>query len=197
MHTQEHITQHTRAIVSLAPAQSAYARTSRSARRIAIVLAGMAVSACIWAWVHEPLTNAAAGIVTAATAEAPSTFTSFSRRYSHNGRYTAEVTSVSPDAADTLQAWTIHLARRKRRVLGARIAVDVWMPDSALRSPVRPSVHDLGGGNYRIDRLSLPRAGWWNVALVITARFGTDSVAFNIARPQRTRGTSSAEVPLE
>jgi hypothetical protein len=146
---------------------------------------------------HERVTNAAAGIVTAAAVEAPSAFTSFDRRSSHNGRYTAEVTSVSPDAADTLQAWTIHLARRKRRVLGAQIGVEVWMPDSALRSPVRPSVHDLGGGNYRIDRLAFPRAGWWNVALVITTRFGTDSVAFNLARPQQVRAHAPAEVPLE
>ncbi len=197
MRTREHPIHHTRSIAGAAPAQSAPSRTSRTARRLAIVMAGIAVSACSWALMRERVTNAAASIVTAAIAEAPLAFTSFDRRSSHNGRYTAEVTSVSPDAADTLQAWTIHLARRKRRVLGARIGVEVWMPDSALQSPLRPSVHDLGGGNYRIDRLSFPRAGWWNVALVITARFGTDSVAFNLARQPRTRDRTSAEAPLE
>ena len=50
-------------------------------------------------------------------------------------------------------------------------------------SPTHPSVHHVGGGNYRIDNLLFPRPGWWNVGLVIGGRHGTASVAFNLILP--------------
>ncbi len=110
-------------------------------------------------------------------------FTSFDRRRSHNGLYAAAVISTAPAASSALQAWTIHVARRQRRIAHAKMTVDVWMPETELRSPIHPSVRYVGDGNYRVDSLAFPHPGWWNVALVIDSRFGTDSLAFNLLLP--------------
>ena len=60
----------------------------------------------------------------------------------------------------------------------------VQFTDAAVgRAPVAPSVRYVGGGDYRIDNLIFPKAGWWNVALVIDGKRGTDSLAFNVVVP--------------
>jgi hypothetical protein len=114
----------------------------------------------------------------------PGVVTSFGYRASHNRRYHAEVVSVTPLIVGENQRWTVRLTRRDhRRLAGARIAADVWMPETGARSPVRPTVSYAGGGRYVVDDVNLSRAGWWNVALVISGRAGTDSVAFNAILP--------------
>ncbi len=110
--------------------------------------------------------------------------TSFTTRHSHNRRYSAEVVSASPIALGAQQSWTIHLARHARRVSRAAVSAEAWMPETGERAPTRPSVRYVGNGDYRLDGLVLDRAGWWNVALVIDARYGTDSLAFNLIVPQ-------------
>jgi len=102
-------------------------------------------------------------------------------RPSHNGRYRAEVTSVSPLAVGATQQWIVRLERHDhRRVNGARIAARAWMPDDSTQPPVPFTVTAVGGGRYRLDDLRFPRAGWWNIALVVDGARGTDSVAFNV-----------------
>jgi YtkA-like protein len=114
----------------------------------------------------------------------PGVVTSFGYRASHNGRYHAEVVSVPPLSVGESQRWTIRLTRRNhRRLAAAHVTTNVWMPETGARSLVRPRVSYLGGGRYAIDGVALSRPGWWNVALVIQGRAGTDSVAFNAVLP--------------
>ena len=82
------------------------------------------------------------------------------------------------------QRWTVRLTRRDhRRLAGAHIAAEAWMPETGARSPLRPRVSYVGGGRYAIDGVYLSRPGWWNLALVIEGRAGIDSVAFNTVLP--------------
>ncbi len=120
----------------------------------------------------------------AITSDAPATgfVTSLGERRSHSGRYSAEVISTSPIVIGATQSWTLHLSRRNRRVSHATVSAEAWMPETGERSVVRPTVTYVGSGDYRIDDLRFDRAGWWNVALVIDGRAGTDSVAFNVIR---------------
>jgi hypothetical protein len=102
-------------------------------------------------------------------------------RPSHNGRYRAEVTSVSPFAVGTAQQWTVRLERRDhRRVNGAHVSARAWMPDDPTQPGIPATVSALGGGRYRLDGIRFTRPGWWNVALVVAGARGTDSVAFNV-----------------
>jgi hypothetical protein len=114
----------------------------------------------------------------------PGVITSFGYRASHNGRYHAEVVAASPLVVGESQRWTVRLTRRNhRRLAGAHVTTDVWMPETGARSPVRPRVSYVGGGRYAIDGVTLSRPGGWNVALVVEGRAGTDSVAFNAVLP--------------
>jgi hypothetical protein len=115
-----------------------------------------------------------------ATMAAPALITSVGNRASHNGRYHAEVVSLSSLAVGERQRWTVRVTRRNHRLAHARIAVEAWMPETGVRSPLRSSASYIGGGRYLIDDVSFSRAGWWNVALVIDGRAGTDSLAFNV-----------------
>lgn len=121
---------------------------------------------------------------TAITSAAPAVgvVTSLGERRSHNGHYSAGVIETSPIVLGAAQSWTVHLSRRNRRVSHATVSAEAWMPETGERSAVQPSVQYVGGGDYRIDELRFDRAGWWNVALVIHGRAGTDSVAFNVVR---------------
>ena len=110
--------------------------------------------------------------------------TSFGRRTSHNGRYAAEVIAHSPVAIGAPQSWTVHVDARSHRVAHASVSARAWMPDVAQASTGAPAhVRYEGHGNYRIDSLTFSRPGWWNVALVIEAGRGTDSLAFNLVMP--------------
>ncbi len=124
-------------------------------------------------------------------------FTSFDKRRSHNGRFAAAVIATTPAASSARQSWTIHLTRRSRRVVHAQLTLDVWMPETGRRQLVRPTVRYVGGGNYRVDSLSFPSPGWWNVALVIEGRFGTDSLAFNLVLPPHRRAASPSPSPTK
>ena len=119
-----------------------------------------------------------------ATSDAPASgfVTSLGDRRSHDGIYSAEVVSTSPIVIGATQSWTLHLSRPNRRVSHATVSAEVWMPETGERASMRPSVTYVGAGDYRIDDLRFDRAGWWNVALVIHGRAGTDSVAFNVVR---------------
>jgi len=102
-------------------------------------------------------------------------------RPSHDHRYRAEVVSVSSLEVGATQQWVVRVQRRDhRRVNGARIAAQAWMPDEPTQPAVRGTVSSLGGGRYRIDGLRFARTGWWNVALVVNGGRGVDSVAFNV-----------------
>jgi hypothetical protein len=124
----------------------------------------------------------------------PGVIAHLDRRPTHNGRYSAEVVAASPISEGALQSWTIHVAgRTQRRIAHADVGVEVWMPVSGERASVHPTVRYVGNGNYRVDSLCFPHAGWWNVALVIDGRAGVDSAAFNVVLPSRQR--SSAGLP--
>lgn len=113
---------------------------------------------------------------------------SLGARPSHNGRYVAEVVATTNVSEGVMQSWTVHLAGRlHRRVAHAVVSVRPWMPDTDERSPLRAAARYVGNGDYRLEGLCFPRAGWWNVALVIDGRSGVDSVAFNVVLPRTSR----------
>jgi hypothetical protein len=112
---------------------------------------------------------------------------SLGRRASHGHRFNAEVVATTPLGAGVHQSWTVQLTRRgHRRVSGAHLTVRTWSPETGELSAVTPRVRYVGGGRYRVDDVYFPRPGWWNVALVIRAAAGTDSVAFNVVLPANT-----------
>lgn len=141
----------------------------------ALLVASALCAATAWRLVattgSQPVSSMAAPVLVA----------SVGYRASHNGRYHAEVVSLSSLAVGEHQRWTVRVTRRDhRRLADAKITVETWMPETGVRSPLRPSASYVGGGRYLIDEVYFPRAGWWNVALVIAGRAGTDSVAFNV-----------------
>jgi hypothetical protein len=153
---------------------------SLSTSLVAVVLTASSLSAAR-AW------SIAENVRSASVASAPARpgfITSFGYRASHNGRYHAEVVSASPLTVGESQRWTVRLTRHDhRRLAGAHVTTTVWMPETGAQSTVQPTVSYVGGGRYAIDGVNLSRPGWWNVALVITGRAGTDSVAFNAVVP--------------
>lgn len=164
-------------------------------RRPSRVIVGLAaaVFAVVIAWTtssrrHEDVAT------TEAPSPAPSTgiVANVGRRASHGGRYHAEVVTATPFATGAHQTWTVRLTRRgHRRVSGARLTARTWAPETGEVSPVAPSVRYVGGGRYRVDGVYFPRPGWWNVAFVIEAATGTDSVAFNVVAPTLTRSATT------
>lgn len=111
----------------------------------------------------------------------PRAFASFGHRPSHNHRYHATIVSVSTLAVGQRQRWILSLtARNHSGVAGARIVAEAWMPETDLRSPVRPHASYIGNGQYLIDDVYPTRPGWWNLALIIEGAAGADSVAFNV-----------------
>lgn len=121
---------------------------------------------------------------THAPAGTPAVVASIGQRPSHNRRYHAEVVSATPFAVGVAQSWTVRLTGRShRRLANARLAVRSWAPETGEVSPVAASAHYLGGDRYRLDGIYFSRPGWWNVALIIDAASGIDSVAFNIVMP--------------
>src|SRR5215207_5771721 len=109
---------------------------------------------------------------------------SLGRRASHGHHYQAEVVGRTPLATGVRQSWTVRLTRRgHRRVSGARLTVRSWSPETGEISTTAPQARYVGGGRYRIDDIVFPHPGWWNVALVVDAASGTDSVAFNVVMP--------------
>jgi hypothetical protein len=141
------------------------------------------VPALVWGgWMH------AGGVDTVASVglppAAPGVVASLGRRPTHNRRYHAEVTSASPLAVGVSQSWTVHLTHRgHRRLANAKITVSARAPETGDVSPITPTARYIGHGDYRIAGIELSRSGWWNVALVIDAKAGVDSVAFNVVLP--------------
>ena len=113
---------------------------------------------------------------------------SLDRRLSHNGRYFAEAIVDRPIAIGAPQPWTIRLTRRNhRQVAYARVSAELWKPEAGEHAALQRAARYIGQGEYRIEDLRLPSAGWWNVALVIDGLAGTDSVAFNVVLPSSAR----------
>jgi hypothetical protein len=153
---------------------------SLSTSLLAIALTASAVSAAR-AW--RIATDARAESPASASAR-PGVVTSFGYRHSHNGRYHAEVVTAPPMTVGENQRWIVRLTLHDHhRLAAAHITTAVWMPETGARSPVRPSVSYVGGGRYAIDGVNFSQPGWWNVALVIQGRAGTDSLAFNAVLP--------------
>lgn len=131
----------------------------------------------------------AAAMARAAAAASPDaalwrTITSFDYRRSHNGTYGAEVIAAGDLPVRTRHSWTVLISDQLQRpVAGARVTVLAWMPEGEVVSPVAAEARYMGEGRYRLNNLYFHRPGWWNVALVITAAYGTDSLAFNVVLP--------------
>ena len=126
-----------------------------------------------------------------ARSDATGIVASLGRRASHGHRYHAEVVGTTPLATGVRQRWTVRLTRHgHRKVARARLTVRSWSPETGEVSAAAPRARYVGGGRYRIDDIVFPHPGWWNVALVIDAASGTDSVAFNVVMPTITRDSS-------
>jgi hypothetical protein len=110
--------------------------------------------------------------------------TSLDRRSSHNERYEAEVVSATPFALGVPQRWTIRLnTPDSRAVADARVEVKSWAPETGRVSRIRPTARYIGNGRYQVDNIYFARPGLWNVAFVVRADAGVDSLAFNVIMP--------------
>ena len=98
-------------------------------------------------------------------------------RGSHNGRY---VVSAVVEANDR---WRFQVADSTGyAVKGASVYAFASMPVNGRSGSLHMRAAEFAGGDYRVHGLELDRPGWWNVALVISSKAGTDSVAFNVNR---------------
>ena len=173
----------------------AFSRPAREARRSAGLIAALvaaflvvAATASTWHREHGAIARVGPAPTTAAVVA------SVGRRPSHGGRYHAEVVSATPFAVGVRQTWTVGLMRPGRqRVARARLTVRSWSPETGEVSPISASVRYVGSGRYRVDGIYFSHAGWWNVALVIEASAGIDSLAFNVVMPP---GSVTASAPL-
>jgi hypothetical protein len=158
--------------------------TRRTPSLTTALLAASLVVAMLCAASAWRLVAGARETATVAPAARAGVITSFGYRASHAKRYHAEVVSAPSPAVGETQRWIVRLTRHDhRRLAGAHVSADVWMPETGARAPVRPTVSYVGGGRYAVDGVQLSQPGWWNVALVIAGRAGTDSVAFNAVLP--------------
>jgi hypothetical protein len=176
---------HTAEIPILHAPESIHRRASK------LILASIALVPLLSAlsWAVLSVEASAPRNVTVATSEV---FASLNRRPSHNGRYIAEAVAETPIAVGVRQRWTLHVSRPDLRPLeGATIEARSWMPESGTTSPVRATMRYRGGDKYEIRDLVFSTPGWWNVALIIKARDGIDSLAFNV----RLGGRTTAQVP--
>lgn len=140
----------------------------------ALLIAAMLPTRARW-------TIASAGAPPATPPTPAGIVTSFGYRASHNMRYHAEIISVSSLSESESQRWKVRLTRRDHQPLAnAHLGVEASMPETGVRSPIRPSASFIGADRYVVDGVYLPQKGWWNLALVIEGRDGTDSVAFNL-----------------
>jgi len=109
--------------------------------------------------------------------------TDFGRRTSHGGLYRGDVVDAALRVGES-QQWIIHLEQRNhRRVAHAAVQARVWMPETGVESTVNSAATYVGGGNYRLNDVRFTRSGWWNIALVVDAGAGVDSLAFNVRLP--------------
>jgi len=176
------------------PIFGAPADAEQQGSRLTVTMAGAflliaALSLATWGRPAE-MTNlsASTGVPSAA-----GIVTSLGVRPSHNARYQAEVTAVTPFALREPQHWAIRLTQHgEGRVANARIRVKSWAPETGEVSRITPSAHYVGGGRYVVDDIIFNRPGLWNVALLIDGPAGADSVAFNVIMP-----TSSLERRLQ
>lgn len=141
---------------------------------IAALVTGLAVAA---SW---PTAVTVARAAKPVTAPFPA---SFGPLPSHSGMFRGAVVSY-PSALDA-GTWVVRLERRSgRRVAHARVTAVAYMPETGERLAQSPRVtRYLGDGRYRIEGLSFPRAGWWNVSLTLQYRGVSDSLAFNLVVP--------------
>jgi hypothetical protein len=170
---------HTGELPTFAAPAAADGRLARP-RLLLIGVAALTATLATMRWTHSlettPVRNEDTGIVA-----------SLGRRASHGHRYHAEVVATTPLSSGVRQSWTVLLTRRgHRRVSGARLAIRTWSPETGEVSAIAPRVRYAGGGRYRVDDVYFPHPGWWNVALVVQAATGTDSVAFNVVLPAST-----------
>jgi len=109
--------------------------------------------------------------------------TDFALHTSHGGFYRANVIAATIQAG-TAQRWVVRVeGRDHRRVAHADIRTRVSMPETGIESAMHPAARYIGRGEYQLDGVLFTRPGWWNVALVVDGRRGTDSVAFNVRIP--------------
>jgi hypothetical protein len=87
-----------------------------------------------------------------------------------------------PAALDQLHSWTLHVATPDGQpVADAIITVDGGMPQHGhgLLSQLQVTKR-LGGGDYLVEGMQFPMAGWWVVDFTIDAADQPDTVRFNM-----------------
>ncbi|MEO5818505.1 MAG: FixH family protein [Gemmatimonadaceae bacterium] len=174
------------------PSRTRNGRLSSTGHWIASTAVAIGIAAGA-AWIARPHPGSRPAQPMASATIPAGPVASLGRRRSHGGKYAAEVVSTTPLIVGATESWTIHLTRRnQQRVAHARVTVQPWMPETADRRPAMTARY-IGHGDYRVDGVVLPRAGWWNVALVIVGRAGIDSVAFNVILPPRSPAVAMVE----
>lgn len=159
--------------------------------RLTVTFAGvfLLIGALSWATWGRPAERTSLP-ATVAVRSAAGIVASLDRRPSHNARYQAEVTAVTPFVLGEPQRWAIRLTGRgERQIANARITVKSWAPETGEVSRIAPTTRSVGRGRYVIDDIYFNRPGLWNVALIVDGTAGVDSLAFNVIMPASTLAT--------
>ena len=145
---------------------SAVTRIARTACRMWIPLAALALTVTASRWPRPRASAVAERVVAARLANIPS----------HNRRYVASLDLTSDSV------WFLRLRSASGvPIPNARLAVDAWMPEEERVARSAPTATDYSSaGRYRVTPLALDRPGWWNISVRISGAGLTDSLAFNV-----------------
>lgn len=102
---------------------------------------------------------------------------------SHQGRYLATLTFDPAVRHGTFNGWVLVTTRDGVPVNGLRLELETTRPEDASVAATTPIMTAaIGEGRYRVRGITLDRAGWWSVRVVMHARTSSDSLAFNLLR---------------
>lgn len=95
------------------------------------------------------------------------------------------VNEANPVPLNHLHDWTLHLETPSGEpVAGATIGIDGGMPEHSHGLPTEPKVtHELGDGKYLVEGVRFQMAGWWQLALNVSAGDDNDIVTFDLIVP--------------
>lgn len=91
------------------------------------------------------------------------------------------ISNLQPIVINQPHSWVLSVASAEGQpVEDADIAVEVRMPQQNQGMPSQPQVtQNLGEGNYLVEEINFPFAGWWEANFSIRAAGQTDQVTFN------------------
>lgn len=139
---------------------------TRSPRRIAALLAALALTGCSHADVAPP----------------PEHEFGLDARVSATGAFRATAEPVQPIRVGSMHRWVLRVEADDPTLLeDARITVDGGMPEHGHGLPTRPRVtRVLGPGEYQVDGMKFNMGGWWEVRFHVAAAEIEDTITFHL-----------------